>query len=118
MTIAAIGIGSNIKPHLNINRAKNFLSSEFEILKESKFIQTSPIGYKKQAPYDRIIATCSCPDYFIDELSKQLKDDGIIIAPIGAVTSSMIKVVKHGKELKEYNLGSFTFVPLTGEKGF
>lgn len=46
-----IGLGSNIKPKDNIQYARELLQSEFRVLGESQFIQTTPIGYKEQADF-------------------------------------------------------------------
>ncbi len=43
-----IGLGSNIDPDSNITKARDLLKTEFRVLKESQFVQTSPIGYSDQ----------------------------------------------------------------------
>lgn len=69
-------------------------------------------GYEKEAPYDRIIMAAYSDD-FPEELIKQLKEDGIIIGPLGTeYNQEMIKARKTGKKLLRENLGSFIFVPL------
>jgi protein-L-isoaspartate O-methyltransferase len=51
-------------------------------------------------------------------LVEQLKDDGILVAPVGAgYLQKMTKVVKHNQVLDETDLGDYIFVPLTGEFG-
>lgn len=75
-------------------------------------------GYEKEAPYDRIIVTAACPS-IPEPLVKQLKDDGILIAPVGSRSSQeMIKAKKIKGKLVTENLGDFMFVPLQGEFGF
>jgi len=74
------------------------------------------LGYEKNAPYDRIIVTCACPE-IPGPLIEQLKEGGIIIAPVGWPYQNMIKAVKDD-ELKTQNLGSFAFVKLRGKYGF
>ncbi len=51
MNIAAIGVGSNISPKMNVQRAKRLLRQEFKILASSKFIKTKPIGEAKQPDF-------------------------------------------------------------------
>ena len=70
-------------------------------------------GYKKEAPFDKIIITAAASK-IPEILLKQLKNNGILVAPIGSEFSqSMIKIKKKdGKIIKE-NLGEFIFVPLT-----
>ena len=48
MNTAIIGAGSNINPQLNIKAAKNLLSGHFNILAESHFVTTKPIGDSQQ----------------------------------------------------------------------
>jgi protein-L-isoaspartate(D-aspartate) O-methyltransferase len=40
------------------------------------------LGYRNEAPYDRIIVTCGAPE-IPKPLVEQLKDSGIIVIPIG-----------------------------------
>ena len=69
-------------------------------------------------PYDKIIITAACPS-LPNPLVSQLKENGIIIAPVGSLFGqSMIKGKKIKNELKTENLGSFIFVPLKGKYGY
>jgi len=72
------------------------------------------IGWKKYAPYDRIIVTAA-PDYIPRPLIEQLKDGGIMIIPVGPSSwnQALYKIIKHGNKLKKINLCSVAFVPLT-----
>lgn len=75
-------------------------------------------GYKKEAPYDRIIVTAACPAV-PKPLTEQLKENGILIAPVGAeFGQDMIKIIKKKGKLFEKNLGGFVFVPLKGKYGY
>ena len=75
------------------------------------------LGYEQQAPYDKIVVSAACakiPKALVD----QLKDGGILVAPVGdGCMQKMIKVVKHNQVLDEADLGDYIFVPLTGEFG-
>lgn len=72
-------------------------------------------GYKKEAKYDKIIATAACP-LIPKEWIEQLNEGGIIIAPVGKpYGQQMIKVKKTKNRLMEENLGNFMFVPLRGK---
>jgi len=51
MNTAVIGLGSNIQPVVYIEKAKKLLASEFQILKESQFKQTKPIGTLNQPDF-------------------------------------------------------------------
>ncbi len=74
-------------------------------------------GYEKEAPYDKIIVTAGCPE-IPKPLTKQLKENGIIVAPVGGLFEQiMVKGKKKGNKLVEEKLGYFMFVPLKGEYG-
>jgi protein-L-isoaspartate(D-aspartate) O-methyltransferase len=74
-------------------------------------------GYKKNAPYDKIIVTCAIKEIF-GELINQLKEDGIIVAPVGENVQEMIKLIKKNGEVMIEKHGFFNFLLMRGEKGF
>ncbi len=75
-------------------------------------------GYAEKAPYDKIIFTAACPT-IPKQAIEQLKEKGIIIAPVGnQYSQKMIKAVKEKQRLNIKELGDFMFVPLKGEYGF
>jgi protein-L-isoaspartate(D-aspartate) O-methyltransferase len=75
-------------------------------------------GYKKEAPYDRIVVTAACPRIPMP-LIKQLADEGVLVAPVGEeYGQQMMQLKKKGDKILERNLGSFVFVPLIGKYGF
>ena len=73
-------------------------------------------GYPKEAPYDRIIcaaAALKMPSAFVE----QLKEGGIVIAPIGTRSlQHLIKGRKINGKLVTEELGEFVFVPLKLEE--
>ena len=75
-------------------------------------------GYKTRAPYNKIIATAACPS-IPNPWIEQLKEGGIIVAPVGGSFGQIMKkAVKKKGRLVEENLGSFVFVPLRGKYGY
>ncbi len=75
-------------------------------------------GLEKYKPYDKIIITAACPE-LPKNLIKQLKDKGILVAPIGSrYSQNMYKITKNKDKIKIENLGNFIFVPLTGKYGY
>ena len=75
-------------------------------------------GLREYAPFDRIIVTAASPR-INDEWIKQLKNNGILIAPVGNLWSQkMLRVTKKNNKIFIEDLGGFLFVPLRGEKGF
>ncbi|MBS3135233.1 protein-L-isoaspartate(D-aspartate) O-methyltransferase [Candidatus Woesearchaeota archaeon] len=86
-------------------------------LKKSKinnfeiFHQNGYFGLKKYAPFDKIILTAA-PNEIPLELIKQLKIDGIMVAPIGKYTQRMLKIINKKDGLIKQDLGDFVFVPM------
>ncbi len=76
-------------------------------------------GYKKAAPYDKIIVTAACPE-IPQPLIDQLKPGGKMVIPVGDhYTQEMFIVTKVGKKkIEKRSIGFFTFVPLMGKYGF
>ncbi len=75
-------------------------------------------GLANHAPFDKIIITAAAKD-FPDALIAQLKDGGLIIAPVGDKNEQeMVLARKQGKQLDLDFLGQFLFSPLTGKWGF
>ena len=75
-------------------------------------------GYEKEAPYDKIIITAAC-QRIPKPLINQLKENGIIAAPVGdLLEQAMIKGTKKNGRLIEETLGNFMFVPLKGKYGY
>ncbi len=75
-------------------------------------------GYKKESPYDKCIITAACPE-IPEPIIKQLKENGIIIAPVGDLLGQqMIKGIKKKGKLEKKSLGNFMFVPLKGKHGY
>lgn len=76
-------------------------------------------GIPEVSPFDRIISTCGAPE-IPKEWKKQLKETGIILAPIGGKFHQRLKkYIKEEGELKEQDLNlPCAFVPMKGERGF
>ncbi len=69
-------------------------------------------GYAKEAPYDRIIVTAAA-EKIPNVLLKQLKDEGVLLMPVGpAYGQELIRVRKKGKDYLYEKLGGYVFVPL------
>ena len=76
------------------------------------------IGHEEAAPFDKIIITAACPT-IPQPLIDQLKEGGIIIAPVGDLESqTMIRGVKNNGKLELEFIGPFRFVPMRGKYGF
>lgn len=51
MNQVIIGVGSNIDPWTNIESARQAIKADFQFIKESKFVETKPIGNPKQPDF-------------------------------------------------------------------
>ena len=93
--------------------------AKFPRLKNVRVIKTDGSqGYKAKAPYGKIVVTAAAPRIAKPWIA-QLKENGIIVAPIGALFDQvMIKAKKVRGKLKQENLGYFRFVPLKGKYGY
>lgn len=70
-------------------------------------------GLPQNAPFDKIIVSAAAPDIgTIYLLLDQLKDEGIIVAP---VKNSLIQIKKFGKNIERLEFPGFSFVPLVGD---
>jgi len=102
---------------ISVERVKGLVDFAEENIKKSeiknvKIIHADGVlGYKKEAPYDRIIATCSSP-YIPKAWKEQLKENGILVAPIGYLEHEMVVAKKLKGELVIEKKGFFRFVPL------
>jgi protein-L-isoaspartate(D-aspartate) O-methyltransferase len=81
--------------------------------------QDGTLGYPEQAPFDCIFVAAAGPEV-PQPLIEQLKDDGVLLVPVGGAQfyQTLVRVrKKNGKIIKE-NLGGVAFVPLIGKHGF
>jgi len=107
----------------NIKKLKNYYKehkTKADFLKNLRIINSDgSLGWKKAAPYDRIIVTAACPS-IPKPLVEQLREGGIIIAPVDDILygQKMIKGIKTKGTLVKDSLGYFSFVPLKGKHGY
>ncbi len=75
------------------------------------------MGYPEESPYDKIIITAACTEIPLP-LLEQLDENGLIIAPVGDLSQSMILLKKISGEIVEIkNESNYIFVPLLGKFG-
>lgn len=76
------------------------------------------LGLPEHAPFDRILCGAACPDIPAPWI-EQLADGGRIVAPVGPRdVQTILRVEKHGGELRRVESEAVRFVPLLGEHGW
>ncbi|MEM4605493.1 MAG: protein-L-isoaspartate(D-aspartate) O-methyltransferase [Candidatus Pacearchaeota archaeon] len=99
-----------------IERIKELYNRAREKLKNYKnirvFLGDGSKGLKEFAPYDKIIITAAS-EKIQENIKNQLKEEGVLIAPIGPrFCQKLIKIKKKNGKFSEISLGDFVFVPL------
>ena len=75
------------------------------------------LGYTEQSPYDRIIITAACTEIPLP-LIEQLAKNGLILAPVGDSSQSLVLLKKTSEGIVEIkNQSNYIFVPLLGKFG-
>lgn len=131
--VLEIGTGSGYQAAILAELAKEVYTVErIESLAEEAMKQLTDQGYlnihvvvddgtrglKDKSPFDRIIVTAATPK-IPEPLARQLKDEGIIVAPVGERLSQiLIKGRKKKGFLVEQYHTPCIFVPLVGEYGW
>ncbi|MEM9657514.1 MAG: protein-L-isoaspartate(D-aspartate) O-methyltransferase [Planctomycetota bacterium] len=73
------------------------------------------LGWPEQAPFDKIIVTCS-PEEVPPPLVEQLAEGGRLIVPLGQrFSQTLMMFTKKGGELQPEPIESTFFVPMTGQ---
>lgn len=76
------------------------------------------LGWPEEAPFDRIILTAGPPEV-PDALKRQLRDGGILVAPIGPLEDQvLIRMRRHGDQFPTEQLMCVRFVPMVGASGW
>ncbi len=72
-------------------------------------------GWEDSAPYARILVSAACPDV-PRHIFPQLKDGGVLVAPVGHVEQRMIVCRKKDEDqITEEDHGAYVFVPMRGK---
>ena len=70
------------------------------------------LGWPEAAPFEKIIVTCQIKN-IPETLKAQLKDGGILVAPVGeAGKEILLKVTRNGDQFKMEELMAVRFVPM------
>ncbi len=100
------------KAEENIKRA--CFSNKIKIV-----IRDGTLGYKEEAPYDRILVTAGAKD-IPKPLFEQLKIGGKMVIPIGErLSQDLFVIIKESEDkAKKISYGPCAFVPLIGKYGW
>lgn len=71
------------------------------------------MGWPEKGPFDGILVTAA-PITVPTELLKQLKDGGVLIAPVGEKDQVLVEVTRRGDQYEYRELEPVRFVPLLG----
>lgn len=129
-TVLEIGSGSGYQAAILSGLVKNVYTVELEpdlaqtatvnvqkvgCSNVSVFAGDGSHGYPQFAPYDKIIVTCATPD-ILQAWKDQVKEGGIIIAPVGGFYHQDLVLLKKTKDgFEEQKHGGCIFVPLRSE---
>jgi len=110
-TIYSVEIHSELVKFARENLEKFRLDNTHVILGDGS------LGYPQSSPYDRIIITAACTEIPLP-LLEQLAENGLIIAPVGDSSQSLVLLKKTSEGIVEIkNQSNYIFVPLLGKFG-
>lgn len=76
------------------------------------------LGWEEFSPYDRIMVTAAAPQV-PPALVEQLRDEGILLIPLGGSFSQILtRVKKQGQHIETEDICACVFVPLVGRYGY
>lgn len=108
----------------SVERIRIFAQRAGELLRKLKYnnvkilVGNGTLGWKEFSSYDRIIVTAGTKD-IPPSLIHQLKEDGIMVIPVGDVHSQDLKVLQKKKEeIITQTVERCIFVPLIGKYGW
>jgi protein-L-isoaspartate(D-aspartate) O-methyltransferase len=114
---------SEITPNVySIEIRKNLAEKAEAMLKESGYgnikvkAADGYFGWEEYAPFDAIIVTCAA-NHIPPPLTKQLKEGGRLIIPLGSTTyyQTLTLITKIKGELDVQHITGVAFVPMVGE---
>ena len=115
--LVGTGIVHSIEIHPELEKFARKNLEKFCLDNVNVILGDGSVGYPKASPYDRIIITAACMEIPLPLLD-QLSDNGLIIAPIGDTSQSLVLLKKTSKGIIEIkNESNYIFVPLLGKFG-
>lgn len=107
-----------IERHNQLTEMAQTALSNLEIDNVEFYIGDGSKGWPEEKQFDRIIITAAVPEV-PQPLTKQLKDGGLLVAPIGGqLSQDLVVCEKKHEQLKAKSICGCRFVKLVGKHGF
>ncbi len=115
--LVGTGIVYSIERHSELVKFARKNLEKFELDNSHIILGDGTLGYPKESPFDRIIITAACTEIPLP-LLEQLGENGLLIAPVGDSSQSLILLKKTSEGIVEIkNQPNYIFVPLLGKFG-
>ncbi len=114
-----VGTGTvySIERHSELVKFARENLEKFKLDNAHVILGDGSLGYPQASPYDRIIITAACTEIPLP-LLEQLAENGLIIAPVGDSSQSLVLLKKTSEGIVEIkNQPNYIFVPLLGKFG-
>jgi len=115
--LVGTGIVYSIERHPELVKFARENLEKFRLYNTHVILGDGSLGYPQASPFDRIIITAACTKIPLP-LLEQLAENGLIIAPVGDSSQSLVLLKKTSKGIIEIkNQSHYIFVPLLGKFG-
>ena len=115
--LVGTGIVYSVEIHSELVKFARENLEKFQLDNTHVILGDGSLGYTKASPYDRIIITAACTEIPLP-LLEQLGENGLIIAPVGDASQSLVLLKKTSEGIiKIKNQPNYIFVPLLGKFG-
>ncbi len=115
--LVGTGIVYSIERHSELVKFARENLEKFRLYNTHVILGDGSLGYPQASPFDRIIITAACTKIPLP-LLEQLAENGLIIAPVGDSSQSLVLLKKTSKGIIEIkNQSHYIFVPLLGKFG-
>ena len=115
--LVGTGIVYSLERHPELVKFATENLEKFQLDNVHVILGDGSLGYPQESPYDRIIITAACTEIPLP-LLEQLGENGLIIAPVGDSSQSLVLLKKTSGGIVEIkNQPHYIFVPLLGKFG-
>jgi len=115
--LVGTGIVYSVERHPELVKFARENLEKFRLDNTHVILGDGSLGYPQESPYDRIIITAACTEIPLP-LLEQLDENGLIIAPVGDSSQSLVLLKKTSEGIVEIkNQSHYIFVPLLGKFG-